>query len=383
MSRANTGEYFPLLDALRVFAAISVLVLHLHTVVGLPVPDTYPLIWFRFGLYGVEIFFAISGAVILQALLAERQRGLQGHRRRFMWRRWWRIAPLLIVTGAFDIWCNKPGFFARPDAWEMIAAHLAFVHNCFMFSSGGINGPSWTLGLEMQFYLLAALCGVVLLGRRYAFIFVVSLAAIGLIWRAFFFWFFDAGPAGASPAPAHFTSQLPGTLDGFAGGMLAILGYWRWGSAAPRRSRRIWAMGLGLVGLIGWILVIETASANAVIYWQTPVTVVYLRALIALSSAAWVAATLLAGQDFSGARWLREAGKLTYGIYLWHMPVLVLVLRVAPDSGPLVQSAMIVGLTFALAVIGWRFVEKPAIALGRRLNQPFKEEEPHAPCPRS
>ncbi|MBK9655713.1 MAG: acyltransferase [Rhodanobacteraceae bacterium] len=357
--------YYPMLDALRVFAAVSVLVLHLNTVVGLPVPASYPWIWFRLGLFGVEIFFAISGAVILQALLAEREKSLDGHRRRFLWRRWWRIAPLLLLTGAVDIALNKPDFFARDDAWQMIGVHLAFIHNCFPFSNGGINGPSWTLGLEMQFYLVIALLGGVLLAGRHALAWLLGAFALGLAWRALWYLLYAADPAG-SALVAHLDNQLPGAIDGFAAGMLAMLAHWRWGAQAPARTRAVWAAGLLLLGLALWVAVIEIASSYALVYWQSPVTTVWMRTLIALASGCCVAACLLAGKLLPGERWMQQAGKLTYGIYLWHMPVLLYVLSRAPELGALRQSWLIVGLTLLLAVLGWRLIEKPAIAYGRR-----------------
>lgn len=257
MRAADAGEdnartYYPMLDALRVFAAISVLVLHLHTVLGLPVSASYPWVWFRLGLFGVEIFFALSGAVILQALWAEREASATGYWRRFLWRRWWRIAPLLVVTGAIDIALNKPGFFDRADAWPMVAAHLGFVHNIFPFSNGGINGPSWTLGLELQFYLAIALVGGVLLDSRRAMAWLLLLVACGLAWRATWHWLLAGDPAQV-PLLAHLDNQLIGAIDGFAAGMLVMVAHWRWGRRLPPRARARLAAAFLVAALSGWV----------------------------------------------------------------------------------------------------------------------------------
>lgn len=256
MRAADAGEdnartYYPMLDALRVFAAISVLVLHLHTVLGLPVSASYPWVWFRLGLYGVEIFFALSGAVILQALWAEREASATGYRRRFLWRRWWRIAPLLVVTGAIDIVLNKPGFFDRADAWPMVAAHLGFVHNIFPFSNGGINGPSWTLGLEMQFYLVIALVGAVFLDSRRAIAWLLLLVACGLAWRATWHWLLAGDPAKV-PLLAHLDNQLIGAIDAFAAGMLVMVAHWKWGRRLLPRTRARLAAAFLVAALCLW-----------------------------------------------------------------------------------------------------------------------------------
>ena len=72
MSRIDTATlpargdalHFPWLDPLRFFAALSVLLFHLADVLKFPLPGSGPLVWFSGGFLGVDLFFAISGAVI-------------------------------------------------------------------------------------------------------------------------------------------------------------------------------------------------------------------------------------------------------------------------------------------------------------------------------
>ncbi|MDP1142625.1 acyltransferase family protein, partial [Klebsiella pneumoniae] len=82
----------------RFFAAVSVLLFHLHDIVKLPLPDSGPQLWFRGGFLGVDLFFAISGAVIALSLHRLMQQEPPRWRRSFAIRRVARLVPLYLLT---------------------------------------------------------------------------------------------------------------------------------------------------------------------------------------------------------------------------------------------------------------------------------------------
>ena len=92
------------------------------------------------------------------------------------------------------------------------------------------------------------------------------------------------------------------------------------------------------------------------------------------------ALTLLAGVAASeprsivprlfAASWLQAVGRWSYGIYLWHMPVVVMAFQqgLIPHDGQyfVVWMVVLLGVSAALGAITYAFVEKPAIAFSKR-----------------
>lgn len=357
--------YFPWLDALRGFAACTVIVYHLVALAKLPVPATMPWQWFRFGFLGVDLFFAISGAVIVLALDAARRREPSRWRRAFMRHRLARILPLYALTcAAFVVWV-KPDLLHRADLARLLLAQALFVHNLSPSTHGVINGPSWSLGLEMQFYVAMALAGACLLGRRGRWIAAV-LFAVAIGWRAAVWWL-DAGSHLATASPVQFihASQLPGVIDAFAAGMAVAL----WQRA--RRERGEGANGtlaliLAVCALLCWFAALWGFVAHAGDYWTDPLSAIFLRSVTALAGGLTVAAAFAAPAVRIGRAAMMLAGDLSYGLYLWHFPVLLWLQARWSDAEPWRFAATVFALTIALSAIGWFALERPVLRWARR-----------------
>jgi peptidoglycan/LPS O-acetylase OafA/YrhL len=359
--------YFPWLDALRGFAACSVIVYHLIALAKLPVPATMPWQWFRFGFLGVDLFFAISGAVILLALDAARRREPQRWRALFARHRFARILPLYLLTCAVFVAFVKPEILQRADIARLLIAQALFVHNLSPATHGVINGPSWSLGLEMQFYAVMALAGAWLLAKRgrwiAALMFVTAIA-----WRTAVWWL-DAGSHPTTPSPAQFihASELPGVIDAFAAGMLVAL----W--AVRRRANgdaqtRGFALMLGAAALACWFGALEWFVARAGDYWTNPASAIFLRSLTAIAGGLAVAAAFAAAAPRIGRAAMTLAGDLSYGLYLWHFPVLLWLQARWPDAPPWQFAATVFALTIALSAITWFALERPILRWARRPN---------------
>ena len=147
---------FPLIDVLRAVAALLVLVYHVLTLGewqffssslwGLP---------FRLGWIGVDLFLVISGFVITLSAARESGKHLQGFARRFMERRLRRLVPLYLLTCVVFVFLVRPEILTGPAVNLMIqvASHALFLQNLSPYTHGVINGVTWSLALEMQFYL--------------------------------------------------------------------------------------------------------------------------------------------------------------------------------------------------------------------------------------
>src|SRR5262249_31359846 len=122
-------------------------------------PNDGPLVTFRIGWIGVDLFFVISGFVIVYSALALHSDDRKGVARNYWSRRMARIVPLYLLTGL--VWSlTRRGQFTGYTVGDwvfQVATHLTFTHTFFEQSHSAIDGVNWTLGIEMQFYLLVAL----------------------------------------------------------------------------------------------------------------------------------------------------------------------------------------------------------------------------------
>ena len=356
------GTYYPWLDPLRFFAALSVLVFHLGDLLGLSLPSSLPGAWFQAGFLGVDLFFAISGAVIFLSIVRLAHRAeAQGQpgvwRKTFMQRRLARLVPLYLLTSILFIALVNPSILTRDGLGFLLTAQLLFISNLFTSTHGVINGPTWSLGVEMQFYLLMALLGPWLLKRRIWQPLLLA-AALALAWR-FGVWQWFGGPPDAAQTNQMFiyTLQLPGALDGFAAGIAAM--WWRLHTGDATAERLfIW---LALATIVVWWGLLEVLLRHGALYWSHPGMVLGLRAAIALAAGLVVATAVSVPARFSAGGLGQWMGDTSYGIYLWHLGVILLVLRYWPETDPLWQAGLVLGATLLLASLGWYAVERPML----------------------
>jgi peptidoglycan/LPS O-acetylase OafA/YrhL len=138
---------FPLVDLVRAFAALAVLVYHfIAHWEWTGFPTTGPLAWFRDGWVAVDLFFVISGFVVGLSAFARVEAEGAGFRRGFLRSRLARIVPLHYLTLLAFVVLVEPALAAQGDFWANLLAHLLFIHNLFQPYYGSINGPNWSLG---------------------------------------------------------------------------------------------------------------------------------------------------------------------------------------------------------------------------------------------
>lgn len=346
-------QRYPLIDALRGFAALWVVFFH---VIGVgdwkDFPTTGIALLPRIGWLGVDLFLVISGFVIGRSAIEGFNAG-GAWRSSYTERRLRRIVPLYILTLACSAILVQPAVLRQ--GWTSVldvAAHLLFLHNLAPTTHGSINGPSWSIALEMQFYALMLLA-TPWIARSPWWKVVTVWAGLAIAWR--YGTTVVLPPGSANP---HFqfmaSTQLPGVLDEFVAGIgLAKL------AMAGKLNYRPWRMlawVLAAVVLLGaaWTALFTTQPG----FWSHHGMVILWRSLLAAGLVSTLACVvMLPGDGGWMTRPLRYLGEISYGIYLWHFPVLLTLIAHTPLKGWALLLATLAS-TLALAALSWHGFEK-------------------------
>jgi peptidoglycan/LPS O-acetylase OafA/YrhL len=366
---------FANLDKLRGFAAISVVLYHVieHTHwTSYPVDGLF--YWGRIGWMGVNLFFVISGFVITYSawhLYVTENARWQAH---YWRRRLTRIVPLYLLTMAVYMTVITPEWLSVSIAkfvWQS-GAHLLFIHNVFPGTHGSINGVNWSIGVEMQFYLLMALVLPWVI-RATAFKLLATFIGIAWGWKALTFWLLsDHG----TPLLFQYTTQLPGTLDEFVLGILLckIMLDPKYSNIAEWLARHFIVIAAGSFLIAYVMLCIYREHA---FYWDNGWMVVFFRTLIGITAlAAILTATFW---PWKAPRILSQPidflGKISYGLYLWHLPVILSLKRSGVPAGlPFLVKTLLA--TIVLATLSYYLFEKLWMRDAR-----LHAQEPTAPYP--
>jgi peptidoglycan/LPS O-acetylase OafA/YrhL len=366
------GGHRPQLDALRCFAVAGVLVTHFWQPNASGMAGALDL-----GFFGVRLFFVLSGFLITGILLDARDGAERsGHARggvmkRFYVRRMLRIFPLYyaIVLGGLIF-----GIPNAREAWPWLLGYASNFYETLTQRSTGHYGHFWTLAVEEQFYLVWPWL-VLFAPRRW--LAGLMLAAVGsaVVYRDLVrdVLLTDLG-WGALPI---------GSLDTLAVGGLLALAFRA--SPSPDRTYRMLGRVTLPLGLAGYVVLHLQAVRSG-----------DLRALIAGKQIAfalvccWVIARAYGG--FSGAagrileaRPIVYLGRISYGIYAYHMLLPWVLARVFARAGltfpaPGAKRFVIASAaTVAIAAASWHLFEAPINALKRhvRYEPAVPSGEPH------
>ncbi|WP_339085079.1 acyltransferase [Hyphomicrobium sp. ghe19] len=357
-----------MIDVLRGFAATFVVVYHVMHYFPLPGAPAGGPRWVQYGWTGVDLFFVISGFVIsLSAFRGIDRLGSTGFRMDFARQRLARIAPLYYLTGFIFAVTLVPALFFETNAWMNWLAHALFAHNLFPKFHGSIDGANWSVGTEMQFYLLILLAAPWLRSAKSITI-VIIFIAISWAWRLTSYFYFAPEVSPASFGMFFFQTQLPGMLDEFAIGILvAKLIRSPSDSASQHLAMGALLLAVSIVGIAA-----VTLAANPLVHY------LFFRTFLASGfGALLLLACHLSGTILMAASLpFRYIGKISYGIYLWHLVVLVPMMQfkwlTADRALP-----VILGSTALLAAVSWHFFERPFLMrYGRRSYQTEPLTEP-------
>jgi peptidoglycan/LPS O-acetylase OafA/YrhL len=324
------------------------------------------------GFVGVALFFFISGFVLLVPYAQARIAGTPPPTlRRFVNRRFFKIVPSYVLAIAVLI---AIGFQRYPNAAEGakdVAFHLLFIHNWFAVNNASIAGPMWSLGVEIQFYVLFPL--LVLAFVRRPILSTIVLFAVANGWRVWCMlsdhYFYEQRLA-----------QLPGYIDFFAAGMLAAYAYVAIATGRPQLAERRWAFtALSVAGFAAlWLLMVNCYDHRFDKEWPQ-LWVVEWRSAVALACLAIGLGSLFAVRGYQrvlGNPALLFLAAISYNLYLWHQPLALLLVKLHlppyagdPHNDPrwmLAFGFVAVPLAVAVSALITYGFEQPILRLGKR-----------------
>jgi len=318
----------PDVQGLRAVAVLLVVAAH---VLGTP----------RGGYVGVDVFFVVSGFLITGLLLREHARTGRLDLREFFARRVRRLLPAaVLVLAATDLaaWLVFPGERAgqvlRDSVWGLGLAnvHFAAVGTDYFDAQRPASPVQhlWSLAVEEQFYLvwpLVLLALLAALGRR-TVLGVAALVAVSFAWSVL--------STAATPTAAYFSTPARAWELG-AGALLALV--------VRRQVPRPWLSrtGLALVGAAALAFDERTAFPGS-------------------AAALPVLGTVLVLLGGAPLRLLVNpvsayVGRLSYSLYLWHWPVVVLAAALLPAGAG--RTAAVLGVAAVLSALSLHLVEDP------------------------
>jgi peptidoglycan/LPS O-acetylase OafA/YrhL/lysophospholipase L1-like esterase len=347
-------RYMPGLDGLRAIAVLAVIAFHVQ------------LGWAPGGLLGVGVFFTLSGYLITDLLLGQWRAQGKMHLADFWMRRARRLLPalfvMLAVVTAWITLLDRARLGSLRGAvgaaatywsnWYLIATHSSYFSR---FAQPQPLDHLWSLAVEEQFYLLwpwLLLLGLFLVRRRPGAAPWLAIPTLGLAAASAAAMIMLYQP-GFDPTRIYegTDTRVSGLLIGAA---LAMI----WPSSRAAKAGRAGRIaldvpavgGLAVIGIMIW----RVGQYSPFLYRGGLV-------LLSVATAAVLAAAACPGSVVGSAlawRPLRWLGVRSYGIYLWHYPVILLT---SPASGTadLPRAAAQVAASIMLAALSWRFVEEP------------------------
>lgn len=356
VSKSPRPFLIPSLDGLRAVAIVIVFLSHAGLSHIVP------------GLFGVTVFFFLSGYLITTLMRMECERTGGVNLRDFYLRRALRIFPPFYLVLAVITLLAAKGWVEGGFSWAAMAAQAGFISN-FWEIHGGLQPAGtevmWSLAVEEHFYLLFPLLYLglrkLLPDRKHQFIVLMGLAGLVLAWRLLLVhgWQVIDLHSGSShhPRTCHGTdTRFDGLLFGCA---LAV-----WQNPAldpgglPRRLLLFVLLPLSLVVLLGSFVLRDVAFRETWRYTVQGLALVPVF-LAVIRHPDWLPFRFL------NWPWVRKIGVLSYAFYLVHSLILALLKTHAPIS-KLAQGVIAFVLSLLLAWLMHAWIEKPCAKLKKR-----------------
>ncbi len=393
-------RHFACFDGLRAIAAVSVLLLHTAWVSGFTQRSSLGTYTSRLEI-GVSVFFLISGFLLYRPFAVSHLAGRASPNARKFWvRRLLRIVPaywlaLTVLTYVFHATTMGPG-------WRGVVSHYFFLQ---IYSPTqifyGIT-QAWSLCTEMTFYLFLPFYAAIVVARRRSqknqlvreLVGVVMLCAISFVWR---YWAlnlpliaFRGGKFVPLCAPHCLTratyatllvNWLPAYLDLFGLGILfAVLSAW----FAEHHSEPSW-LGHRLVPWASWagaavafVWVSHVDTNHTILNFVTPQVNLEKQTLYGIFAFLLILPAVFGPQDRSLIRRLLRTwpmvslGVISYGIYLWHLPLITQTMSWVGWQPGLVPfwllAVTVLGISVAFASASYFGLERPILRFKGRIT---------------
>jgi len=336
-------------DLIRLGAATSVMLVHsLVVATGIITSEDAAL-----GGLSVAVFFSLSGFLIAKSWSDDPSPG------RFICKRFLRIAPGLIVTvilGAFVVGplvTTLPlrTYLTSPETWQYVVHNvrldpvIGFLPGVFKSNPfpGAVNGSLWTLPVETLSYV--ALLALAIWGLLKSRLLVAGLLA------ALLFANWQIVPR--SYLSAAYVLHMPARPS------LWLFSFFLAGAACFSFRHRI--VISSWFGLLSFALILASFKTTI-----APLVLPFLMTYAVLSF------------GYCSPSWLRRLtawGDVSYGMYIYAFPVQQSIVHLVGGAmNPWLLLIMAWPITYALSFASWRFIEKPALSLKRRLSSDKNNE---------
>lgn len=353
---ASPGIYFPNLNALRLYAAVCVVIAHiaLNFAELRTRASIYPLVdaLILDAQTAVSLFFVLSGFLITYLLLAEHKQHGAIAIRQFYLRRILRIWPLYYLIAILGLFLLPRLLGPSYALYDAPARSILLVMVVLPNLAGPLGplGHLWTIGLEEQFYLVWpwAVRRESLLLKVIAGIILLKLVLTPVVY-------------------AFNDDSILNLFVGIRFECMALGGLAAW-LVHRQHPLLCWLYSIPVVALVGlgmvYLMLVDiplTPLNNALC------GVLFATLILNLATHPRLPLRL------QGRFW-DQLGNLSYGVYMYHFPLLYLVLYVLHrlkipegDSFNLILYSTTIGGTFIVAYLSYRFFERPFLALKSRL----------------
>jgi peptidoglycan/LPS O-acetylase OafA/YrhL len=366
MGELGFRGHIPELDALRTFGITVVILVH-------TCPYRPRLLWntLQVGWIVMDLFFVLSGFLIAGILLDSRSK--PDYYKNFYMRRALRIVPVYwAVVGPIvvllTLW-NGATYNRACAEWGSAWWFVAYLGNIptaitgkFLMVAGESFTPLWSVQVEEQFYLLLPLLIHRLQPRTVARV-LIGLVCLSPLLRIAIYICYPTNEL------VQYVS-LPCRMEGFAlGALIAVrfrLGPWN------IQMRRLSIVTL--LSTVAWIAIAFLGGIkNTTPFNRTA------GFLVSSVASAHIVLWLIVHRGSSTTAWLKSApiqsiGKVSYGMYLMHWPVMAVLIEVADRlewkvlSDGFLKFPVVYALTLCCATLSWRYFESPVLGLREKLH---------------
>ncbi|MBC1499943.1 acetyltransferase [Listeria weihenstephanensis] len=346
-------KYVPSIDGLRALAVIAVIAYHLS------------FGWASGGFLGVDVFFVLSGYLITNILLSEWEKNERIDLKKFWLGRFRRLIPavylMIVVVVVFAVIFNRPLLATlRGDATAsfLYLSNWWFIfHNVSYFDSFGMASPLknlWSLAIEEQFYIIWPLFifgALKFIKKPKNILRIILIAALASAVLMAILYSPDADP---SRVYYGTDTRAFGLL---LGGALAFV--WPFTRLSPNipKQGKIAVNVAGTASVLIFILCVATVNEYDSFLYRGGMFLIAINSIVMIATIAHPASYLSKIFSFKPLRWI---GMRSYGIYLWHYPIITLTTPITDVGTPnLLRATLQVAATLLIAEVSYRFIETP------------------------
>ncbi len=358
----NSGEvrddgYMPTLDGWRAIAIIVVLFAHgsdsIVDFLGLKI-ETHSI--HQLGLFGVQIFFGLSGFLITSRLISDEARRGKISIRSFYIRRAFRILPaslVFLLTVGILAWVG-----VLPISLGRWLSTLLFAANYSTAEESWYLGHFWSLAVEEHFYFVWPLAFLLLANNRRRLFAAISIAFLVAVWRAADFKFRFTGTS-----MAVFWGRTDIQADCIAWGVIVALlhGTGGWQIQLHKILRQPIMPPILLAFLLGSLSIPNLDWKLSFFLLTVKAATIPMLILAVMVNKSGVSHLLLETTPF------KLLGRLSYSIYLWQQLFLTWPSYISPSISTFQTFPINLIGVLVCASLSMVYVERPLIKLGHAL----------------